>query len=135
MADEEKKPAVKSPVAAPTVDVRALLANMSQADLSALLATAAARHPRSETPKLSATLDAVSAEKADRVIEALAAALDGIEARAADPLAALRTLAPEIETAIVTNSTYRRKDLRHSVDVARRYLEGRHGPAAVPARR
>ena len=117
----------------PTVDARSLIANMSKADLAALMATAQARlqTTTSDTPKLSVTLDAVGPEKAEQVIEALAGALEAFAAKAPDPLAELRRVAPEVETAIVVNSNYRRKSHEHSVAVAKSYLEHAHGTETV----
>lgn len=123
-------PPVVSGSAAPPVDIKAAvaaeIASMGQAQLAALLATAQARGAKSDTPKMSATLDTLDAKRAERVIEALAGAEDAIASKAPDPMAALRKVAPEVETAIVANSTYRRKDHAHSISVAKRYLQARH---------
>jgi hypothetical protein len=90
-----------------------------------------------QTPKLSRTLDQVPAEDLDEVVEALHDGLALIDARAGDDRAldVIAERSPDVAKAIQKNSGYRRMPIRHSVDVAARYLDNRRAAAAAaPAR-
>lgn len=75
-----------------------------------------------QTPKLSKTLDTVEPDDVDEAIEAINGAL------ATNDWAALQDGYPELTEAIRRNNAYRRVgDERHSLRVAKKYLESRHG--------
>lgn len=126
-------------------ELEAALARMDPQRLASLIGVAQARAASSggtATPKISRTLDKLDAEEANNVIAACEEALDGYNEaeRNREPvidahiLAPVRDASPEVEAAIVTNSSYRRKPVRYSVEVVKRYLESRHGQDAEPDR-
>lgn len=116
-------------------ELESALANMDPARLAALVSIVQAKQgARPATPKISHTLDQLSAEQADQVIKACDDAMEEIEdarARRApppkDPTAPIREVNPEVVAAMVANSSYRGKPIEHSIDVARRYLRHKHG--------
>jgi hypothetical protein len=145
MADEKKPdppaPPEKStekkqgPAPAPSIDIAALvaaLANASPAD-KAKIRAAVGTAPPPTTPgprKYSVALAEVAAGDVGGVIEAID---EGLELAAqggdaADPLAPLRAVSPELAAAASANSGYRRKDLAHSLRVAKTWLEQHHPP-------
>jgi hypothetical protein len=109
---------------------------MDPARLAAMLSVAQSRQgTRPGTPKISHTLDKLDAEQAQGVIAACDEALDYYEDQARNrqvvddnqATAPIRDVAPDVAAAIFTNSGYRQKPIRHSVEVTRKYLAAKHG--------
>jgi hypothetical protein len=117
-------------------ELEAAIAAMPKERLAALLQIAQAQGARGPaTPKISHTLDTLDAEAAHVVIAACDEAIEYYQeaernrTRADDhqAVAPIRDVAPEVVAAMFTNSAYRNKPIRHSVEVTRRYLASRHG--------
>lgn len=79
------------------------------------------------TPKFSSALDQVDDSELTAVIGAADEGLQIVKDGGGDPLEPLRTVAPDVAAAAAANSSYRRKDLAHSIRVVKQYLEERQG--------
>jgi hypothetical protein len=130
-------------------DVESALARMAPERLAEILASKAAALVGPGTPKFGPVLEAVKAEEADAVIEALSEAMAildegdekarlsrsnaaGIRAEAQkEAIERVDSASAAVALAAQTNSRYRGKPLRHSLEVARARLEHIHGQTAA----